>query len=90
MWGVYAPVIALVAVKRGEADSAARLLGAGDAQLARSGLGRLLLERNAEQQVGALPTKACGERSIAAWIAEGAAMDEEAFARLAVGEGRRS
>ncbi len=86
LWGVYAPMLALVAARRGDAASAARLLGAGDAQLERSGLARSLLERRAGQQVTTLLEREHGREQLDGWTAEGAVLSEEAFARLAAGE----
>jgi predicted ATPase/DNA-binding winged helix-turn-helix (wHTH) protein len=87
LWGVYAPVIALVAAGRGELATAARLLGAGDAQLVRSGLARSLLELRAATKVIERVADASGREQLDAWIAEGSELGESTFERLALGQG---
>ncbi len=86
MWSDCAPILALFAFRRGRADTAARLLGAGDAHLARAGVRRSLLERRTEQRVLALLEAAHPQAQWRAWIAEGATLDGEAFARLVIDE----
>ena len=80
----YAPELALVAVRRGQADLAGRLLGASDAGLARAGGRRLLLERRAYERAIALLEAAHPRTQIDAWMAEGASLGDEVFARLPV------
>lgn len=82
LWGVFAPMLALVAAREGDLAAAARLLGAGDAQFARSGLARTLLERRAEEQLREL-LAAQPREAVDGWIGEGAVLDEEGFVRVA-------
>jgi predicted ATPase/DNA-binding winged helix-turn-helix (wHTH) protein len=82
LWGVYAPVIALVAATSGNTQSAAHWLGAGNAQLVRSGLCRSLIERRAELHLMTLLEAAHPKTQIDAWMAEGAALADEISAQL--------
>jgi predicted ATPase/DNA-binding winged helix-turn-helix (wHTH) protein len=82
MRGDYAPELALLAARRGDADVAARLLGAGDARLERTGGKHLLLERRAYERATALLEAAHPRERIDAWKAEGAARGDEVFDEL--------
>jgi predicted ATPase/DNA-binding winged helix-turn-helix (wHTH) protein len=82
MRGDYAPELALVAARRGHADIAARLLGAGDARLALTGGRHLLLERRAYERTMALLEGEHTRERIDAWKAEGAARADEVFDEL--------
>lgn len=83
----FAPILALVAARRGLADVAARLLGAGDAFLARAGGCRPLIARLAERRLRALLAASHPGPQVDGWIHEGQALNEEEFARLVVKEG---
>jgi len=80
--GDYAPDLALVAARRGNAALAARLLGAGDSCLARAANRRPLLQRRAHERTLALLGAAHPQARIDAWLAEGAALGDEMFVRL--------
>jgi predicted ATPase/DNA-binding winged helix-turn-helix (wHTH) protein len=82
MRGDYAPELALVAVLRGHADVAARLLGAGDARLERTGGKHLLLERRAYERAVALLEREHARARIDAWKAEGIAHGDRVFEEL--------
>ncbi len=83
MWADYGPVLALYLACRGCHESAALMLGLGDAFLARAGGCHSLLERRARQQtlslLGSIP-----QAKVDAWLDEGAALREEDVARLAI------
>ncbi|WP_280151935.1 winged helix-turn-helix domain-containing protein [Piscinibacter sp. XHJ-5] len=78
----YAPAIALVAVCRGNAAAAARMIGAGDADLARNGGKRMLPERRACAHAMALLEATATRAQIDAWLAEGALLGDQEFERL--------
>ena len=84
MRGDYAPELALVAARRGNVAVAARLLGAGDSRLARAGNRRPLLQRRAYERTLALLLAAHPKARIDEWMAEGASLGDEVFARLPV------
>ncbi len=84
--GSYAPIVALLAARRGRPDTAARLLAAGEARRARIG-GRLeLITRNAEQKVRDLLGPAHADDQLNTWFREGAALNDEEFDRLVIHE----
>jgi predicted ATPase/DNA-binding winged helix-turn-helix (wHTH) protein len=82
----YAPVLALLAARRGRLDTAAHLLAAGEARRARVG-GRLpFVERHAEQQVRHLLAAMHMDDPLSAWFRTGAALTNEEFDRLVIHE----
>jgi predicted ATPase/DNA-binding winged helix-turn-helix (wHTH) protein len=79
-------VLAFFAARRGRADTAARLLAAGDARRARIG-GRLeLAGRHAEQKTRSLLEVATSDDQLSRWFAEGAALSDEEFDDLVIHE----
>lgn len=87
MWADYGPVLALFLARRGRHESAARMLGLGDAFLARAGGCHSLLDRRARQRT-LLLLESIPRARVEAWIGVGASLSEEDVARLVIsGEG---
>ena len=84
--GVFAPILALFAARRGHPDTAARLLAAGEARRARIGGHLQFVERHAEQKVRGLLAAAQADDQLSTWFREGAALNNEEFDRLVIHE----
>ena len=82
----YAPALALVATRRGHPAAAARLLGAGDAHLARTIGTRLLMEQRVHDRAIVLLAAAAPPQQIEAWLAEGASLDQHDLERVVAQE----
>ena len=85
--GLFAPIPAFLAARRGRLNTAARMLAAGEERRARVG-GRLeLIGRHAEQKVrGLLAAAHVSDDQLNAWFREGAALNNEEFDRLVIHE----
>jgi predicted ATPase len=81
--GPVAPILALLAARRGRLATAARLLAAGEARV---GGGFSLIGRHAKRRALDLLARAHADDHLSIWAREGAAFNDDEFDRLVIDE----